>query len=93
MAKARVAVLISGTGTNMAALLYAAKELLAEIPHLELMFVGQGAQRQGLEQAAELLGLPFMVKPVAEAQSRGAHVIASEAELRRQLEQFIRDQA
>jgi len=43
-------------------LLYAAKELLAEIPNLELMFVGQGAQRQGLEQAAELLGLKDKVK-------------------------------
>ncbi len=43
-------------------LLYAAKELLPEIPNLELMFVGQGAQRQGLEQAAELLGLKDKVK-------------------------------
>lgn len=43
-------------------LLYAAKELLPGIPNLELMFVGQGAQRQGLEQAAELLGLKDKVK-------------------------------
>lgn len=43
-------------------LLYAAKELLADIPHLELTFVGQGAQRQGLEQAAELLGIKDRVK-------------------------------
>ncbi|WP_295006021.1 glycosyltransferase family 4 protein [uncultured Dechloromonas sp.] len=43
-------------------LLYAAKELLAEIPSLELTFVGQGAQRQGLEQAAELLGIKDRVK-------------------------------
>lgn len=43
-------------------LLYAAKELLSEIPDLELMFVGQGAQRKGLEQAAELLGLKNKVK-------------------------------
>lgn len=43
-------------------LLYAAKELLPEIPNLELMFVGQGAQRQGLEQAAELLGIKDRVK-------------------------------
>ncbi len=43
-------------------LLYAAKELLAEIPNLELTFVGQGAQRQGLEQAAELLGIRDRVK-------------------------------
>lgn len=43
-------------------LLYAVKELLAEIPNLELTFVGQGAQRQGLEQAAELLGIKDRVK-------------------------------
>jgi len=43
-------------------LLYAAKELLSEISHLELMFVGQGAQRQGLGQAVELLGLKDKVK-------------------------------
>jgi glycosyltransferase involved in cell wall biosynthesis len=43
-------------------LLYAAKELLPEIPNLVLMFVGQGAQRQGLEQAAELLGIKDRVK-------------------------------
>lgn len=43
-------------------LLYAAKELLPEIPNLELTFVGQGAQRQGLEQAAELLGIKDKVK-------------------------------
>lgn len=43
-------------------LLYAAKELLAEIPSLELTFVGQGAQRQGLEQAAQLLGIKDRVK-------------------------------
>ncbi len=43
-------------------LLYAAKELLPEIPNLELTFVGQGAQRQGLEQAAELLGIKDRVK-------------------------------
>ncbi len=38
-------------------LLYAAKALLPDIPNLELLFVGQGAQRQGLEQAAGLLGI------------------------------------
>ncbi len=43
-------------------LLYAAKELLPEIPNLELTFVGQGAQRQGLEQAADLLGIKDSVK-------------------------------
>lgn len=43
-------------------LLYAAKALLSEIPNLELMFVGQGAQRQGLEQAAGLLGIKDRVK-------------------------------
>lgn len=43
-------------------LLYAAKALLREIPDLELMFVGQGAQRQGLEQAAGLLGISDRVK-------------------------------
>ena len=43
-------------------LLYAAKALLNDIPKLELMFVGQGAQRQGLEQAAELLGIKDRVK-------------------------------
>jgi glycosyltransferase involved in cell wall biosynthesis len=43
-------------------LLYAAKALLNDIPNLELMFVGQGAQRQGLEQAAELLGIKDRVK-------------------------------
>lgn len=43
-------------------LLYAAKELLPEIPNLELMFVGQGAQRQALEQAAELLCIKDKVK-------------------------------
>ncbi|MCH2219598.1 MAG: glycosyltransferase family 4 protein [Dechloromonas sp.] len=43
-------------------LLYAAKELLPDIPNLELTFVGQGAQRQGLEQAAELLGIKERVK-------------------------------
>lgn len=36
-------------------------------------------------QAADLLGLPFMVKPVAEAQSRGAHVIGDEAAFRERL--------
>ncbi len=36
-------------------------------------------------EAVERVGLPFMVKPVAEAQARGAHVIASEAELRRRI--------
>ncbi len=43
-------------------LLYAAKALLPDIPNLELVFVGQGAQRQGLEQAAGLLGIKDRVK-------------------------------
>lgn len=43
-------------------LLYAAKALLPDIPNLELLFVGQGAQRQGLEQAAGLLGIKDRVK-------------------------------
>ena len=43
-------------------LLYAAKALLPDIPNLELLFVCQGAQRQGLEQAAGLLGIKDRVK-------------------------------
>lgn len=43
-------------------LLYAAKALLPDIPNLELLFVGQGAQRQGLEQAVGLLGIKDRVK-------------------------------
>lgn len=43
-------------------LLYAAKALLPDIPNLELVFVGQGAQRQGLEQAVGLLGIKDRVK-------------------------------
>lgn len=38
-------------------LLYAAKALLPEIPDLKITLVGRGAQRDGLEQAARLLGL------------------------------------
>lgn len=38
-------------------LLYAAKLLLPEIPGLRITLVGRGAQREGLEKAAKLLGI------------------------------------
>jgi phosphoribosylglycinamide formyltransferase 1 len=60
MAKARVAVLISGTGTNMAALLYAAKA--ADCPY-EIVLVGSNnAEATGLK-LAEAEGIATFAHP------------------------------
>lgn len=50
MAKARVAVLISGTGTNMAALLYAAKQ--ADAPYEIVLVASNNPDAEGLSLAA-----------------------------------------
>ena len=49
MAKARVAVLISGAGTNMAALLYAAKA--ADCPYELVLVTGDNPEASGLSLA------------------------------------------
>ena len=43
-------------------LIYAAKVLLRDIPDLEVVFVGRGAQKEGLEKLAALLGLSAHIK-------------------------------
>ncbi|MRD74009.1 glycosyltransferase family 4 protein [Rhodocyclus tenuis] len=43
-------------------LLYAAKILVEKIPGLRVTLVGQGAQRSGLEKAADLLGIAAIVE-------------------------------
>ena len=61
MAKARVAVLISGAGTNMAALLYAAKA--ADCPY-ELVLVASRSHRDNrLEQLLEVPTAAVILDP------------------------------
>lgn len=57
MAKARVAVLISGSGTNMAALLYAAKA--ADCPYELVLVTGDNPEAPGLS-LAEAEGIPVV---------------------------------
>lgn len=60
MAKARVAVLISGTGTNMAALLYAAKH--AACPYEIILVASNNPDAEGLKIAAAE-GIATFAKP------------------------------
>ncbi|MGC1270824.1 MAG: phosphoribosylglycinamide formyltransferase [Croceibacterium sp.] len=60
MTRARVAVLISGSGTNMAALLYAAKA--ADCPYEVVLVSGDNAQAPGLDLAAAE-GVPVVRLP------------------------------
>lgn len=60
MAKARVAVLISGTGTNMAALLYAAKA--TECPYEIVLVASNNPDAAGLK-LAEAEGIPTFSHP------------------------------
>ena len=69
MAKARVAVLISGTGTNMAALLYAAKA--AECPYEIVLVASNNPDAAGLK-LAEAEGIPTFSHP-HKGLSREAH--------------------
>lgn len=69
MAKARVAVLISGTGTNMAALLYAAKA--AECPYEVVLVASNNPDAAGLK-LAEAEGIPTFSHP-HKGLSREAH--------------------
>ena len=61
MTRAKVAVLISGSGTNMAALLYAAKA--ADCPYELVLVSGDNAQAPGLD-LAEAEGVPVVRLPV-----------------------------
>ncbi|MEQ1549934.1 phosphoribosylglycinamide formyltransferase [Sphingorhabdus sp.] len=69
MAKARVAVLISGTGTNMAALLYAAKA--AECPYEIVLVASNNPDAAGLK-LAEAEGIATFAHP-HKGLSREAH--------------------
>lgn len=69
MAKARVAVLISGTGTNMAALLYAAKA--ADCPYEVVLVASNNPDAAGLK-LAEAEGIPTFAHP-HKGLSREAH--------------------
>jgi len=60
LAKARVAVLISGAGTNMAALLYAAKH--ADCPY-EIVFVASNNPNADGLKIAEAEGIPTFAEP------------------------------
>ena len=57
MAKARVAVLISGTGTNMAALLYAAKA--TDSPYEIVLVASNNPEAAGLN-ICQMLLLPYV---------------------------------
>ncbi|MGL5838536.1 MAG: phosphoribosylglycinamide formyltransferase [Sphingorhabdus sp.] len=60
MAKARVAILISGSGTNMAALLYAAKR--ADCPYEVVLVASNNPEAAGLK-LAEAEGIPTFAHP------------------------------
>ncbi len=69
MAKARVAVLISGSGTNMAALLYAAKQ--SDCPYEIILVASNNPNAAGLKLAAAE-GIPTFVHP-HKGMTREAH--------------------
>ncbi len=60
MSKAKIAILISGSGTNMAALLYAAKA--ADCPYQVALVASNNAQAAGLK-LAEAEGIPIFACP------------------------------
>ena len=83
MAKARVAVLISGSGTNMAALLYAAKH--ADCPYEVVLVASNNPAAAGLK-LAEAEGVPTFAHPhiglTREAHDGSMHgaIVASKAD-------------
>ncbi|MDR2857792.1 MAG: phosphoribosylglycinamide formyltransferase [Novosphingobium sp.] len=77
--RARVAVLISGSGTNMAALLYASR---AEDCPYEIVLVASNNPAAGGLQLAEAEGVPTHVLP-HKGMDRGAHDEAMDAAIRK----------
>jgi len=74
-AKARIAILISGAGTNMAALLYASR--MADAPYEVVLVASNDPGAQGLALAA-LEGVPTFALP-HKGMTRAAHDAAMEA--------------
>ena len=85
MAKARVAVLISGTGTNMAALLYAAKA--ADCPY-EIVLVASNNPDAGGLKLAEAEGVSTFCLP-HKGMERPAHEAAMDRAIRASGAQYV----
>jgi formyltetrahydrofolate-dependent phosphoribosylglycinamide formyltransferase len=83
--RARVAVLISGSGTNMAALLYASRA--ADCPY-EIVLVASNNPDAGGLKLAEAEGVPTFVLP-HQGMSRAAHDAAMDAAIRASGSQFV----
>ena len=64
MGKAKIAILISGTGTNMAALLYAAKH--ADAPYEIVLVASNNPDAEGLRLAAAE-GMRLAINDLAQA--------------------------
>jgi len=79
MTKARVAVLISGSGTNMAALLYASRR---DDAHYEIVLVASNDPEAGGLKLAEAEGIPTFALP-HKGMDRAAHEDAMDAAIRK----------
>ncbi len=83
--KAKVAVLISGSGTNMAALLYASRA--ANCPY-EIVLVGSNNPEAGGLQLAEAEGVPTFALP-HKGMARADHDAAMDAAIRASGAQYV----
>jgi phosphoribosylglycinamide formyltransferase 1 len=86
MAKARVAVLISGRGSNMAALIYAAKQ--ADCPYEIVLVTGDKPQAPGLD-LAEAEGVPISRMPAPTAKDKSQFFEALDIEVRKSGAEYV----